>query len=299
MIGEYSADGVPLVEYVWMGDKPVAAIYGSGATSKTYWIVTDAQNTPRRLIDAADASTTVWAWDSTAFGVGVPSVQTVKFNLRFPGQYYDELTKQHYNHNRYYNPALGRYVEPDPIGLEGGLNPYIYANGNPINSVDPNGLDCIGGKCSSSFEQTMYDWWPGYKFGTGLYNSFYEGSYQMRGAELFDGGLSFLGALGRIGYVLEVKNIGNVVKTAEEAVALRNAIKLEYRGPLAKPLGNWHISSYEQLSKIKTSEEIIEGSMRTNKYYTNIIIGNGFFGEVRNTYDNLNRHPTNKDPNKK
>ncbi|WP_201784142.1 hypothetical protein [Acinetobacter sp. Root1280] len=34
------------------------------------------------------------------FGVGLPSVQTVKFNLRFPGQYYDELTKQHYNHNR-------------------------------------------------------------------------------------------------------------------------------------------------------------------------------------------------------
>ncbi|EPF73317.1 RHS repeat-associated core domain-containing protein, partial [Acinetobacter gyllenbergii] len=90
--------------------------------------------------DAADASTTVWAWDSTAFGVGVPSVQTVKFNLRFPGQYYDELTKQHYNHNRYYNPALGRYVEPDPIGLEGGLNPYIYADGNPVDAIDPSGL---------------------------------------------------------------------------------------------------------------------------------------------------------------
>jgi RHS repeat-associated protein len=65
----------------------------------------------------------------------------VKFNLRFPGQYYDEVTKQHYNHNRFYNPVLGRYVEPDPIGLEGGLNPYIYAGANPINGVDPTGLD--------------------------------------------------------------------------------------------------------------------------------------------------------------
>ncbi|WP_446091360.1 RHS repeat-associated core domain-containing protein [Acinetobacter sp. 1124_18A] len=141
LIGEYNADGIPLVEYVWMGDKPVAAIYGSGVTTKTYWIVTDAQNTPRCLIDAADGTTTVWAWDSTAFGVGIPSVQTVKFNLRFPGQYYDELTKQHYNHNRFYNPVLGRYMEPDRIGLEGGLNPYIYAGNDPINYFDRDGLN--------------------------------------------------------------------------------------------------------------------------------------------------------------
>ncbi|WP_436897849.1 RHS repeat-associated core domain-containing protein [Acinetobacter gyllenbergii] len=182
LIGEYSADGVPLVEYVWMGDKPVAAIYGSGATSKTYWIVTDAQNTPRRLIDAADASTTVWAWDSTAFGVGVPSVQTVKFNLRFPGQYYDELTKQHYNHNRYYNPALGRYVEPDPIGLEGGLNPYIYANGNPVSNFDSSGLEFSESLYNFVYNTTYalndgltFGLWTNfnnwYYGGTGIYNS--------------------------------------------------------------------------------------------------------------------------------
>ncbi|MCU4493325.1 hypothetical protein GJV03_03590 [Acinetobacter sp. RIT698] len=140
LIGEYNADGIPQVEYVWMGDKPVAAIYGSGTATKVYWISTDAQNTPRRLISATDGTTTAWAWDSTAFGVGVPSVQTIKFNLRFPGQYYDELTKQHYNHNRFYNPALGRYVEPDRIGLEGGLNPYIYVGGNPVNNYDIEGL---------------------------------------------------------------------------------------------------------------------------------------------------------------
>ena len=65
----------------------------------------------------------------------------MKFNLRFPDQYYDELTKQHYNHNRFYNPALGRYVEPDRIELEGGLNPYIYADGNPVGNVDPSGSE--------------------------------------------------------------------------------------------------------------------------------------------------------------
>ena len=67
----------------------------------------------------------------------------VTFNLRFPGQYYDTENKLFYNLNRYYNPELGRYMEPDPIGLEGGLNVYNYVAGNPVDNVDPSGL-CLG-----------------------------------------------------------------------------------------------------------------------------------------------------------
>lgn len=143
-----------------------------------------------------DSGNPVWQWESTAFGVGKPT-GSVTFNLRFPGQYYDEFTGLHYNLNRYYNPELGRYMEPDPIGLEGGLNPYVYADNNPLSNVDPSGLDCIGGSCSSGFEQGMYDWWPGYKFGTGLYNSYMSGSNQFSFWEGVDGGASFLGSLGK------------------------------------------------------------------------------------------------------
>lgn len=142
LIGEYKSDGTALVEYVWSGDVPIAAIYGQGSATKIYYIVTDAQNTPRRLIDSSN-NAVVWAWDSSAFGVAPPSIETVKFNLRFPGQYYDEITKQHYNLNRYYNPEIGRYMEADPIGLEGGLNPYAYAGSNPVMNVDPSGLEVL------------------------------------------------------------------------------------------------------------------------------------------------------------
>ncbi|WP_436897462.1 RHS repeat-associated core domain-containing protein [Acinetobacter gyllenbergii] len=137
LIGEYDKNGVS-VEYVWLGDKPIAAIYGSGTATKIYYIISDGQNTPRRLVDSANHAV-VWSWDSTAFGLGNPT-GSVTFNLRFPGQYYDVGSNQFYNHNRFYNPELGRYMEPDPIGLEGGLNPYAYAGSNPVMNVDPSGL---------------------------------------------------------------------------------------------------------------------------------------------------------------
>ncbi|WDZ49525.1 RHS repeat protein [Acinetobacter vivianii] len=149
LISEYDKNGL-VVEYVWLGDKPIAAIYGNGAATKIYYIISDGQNTPRRLVDSTNHAV-VWAWDSTAFGLGNPT-GSITFNLRFPGQYYDVGTNQFYNHNRFYNPELGRYMEADPIGLEGGLNPYTYAGSNPVMNTDATGLCpfCLLGAAGAS-----------------------------------------------------------------------------------------------------------------------------------------------------
>ncbi|WP_262880413.1 RHS repeat-associated core domain-containing protein, partial [Pseudomonas paralcaligenes] len=45
----------------------------------------------------------------------------------------------HYNYFRDYDPQTGRYVESDPIGLNGGLNTYAYVISNPLRYVDPKG----------------------------------------------------------------------------------------------------------------------------------------------------------------
>ena len=111
---------------------------------QTYFIHSDHLDTPREV--TSTSGTVVWQWKRTfPFGDNManedPNNQgTFIFNLRFPGQYYDEETLTHYNVNRDYDPGIGRYLQSDPIGLLGGLNTYGYVGGNPVMWVDPEGL---------------------------------------------------------------------------------------------------------------------------------------------------------------
>jgi len=115
----------------------------NAASAQLYYIHSDHLNTPRRVADAT--GTTVWKWNQQEpFGVNMPDenpsgVGAFEFPMRFPGQYADKETNLSYNYFRDYDPAMGRYVESDPIGLRGGLNTYSYVDLNPIKLADPAG----------------------------------------------------------------------------------------------------------------------------------------------------------------
>jgi RHS repeat-associated protein len=80
--------------------------------------------------------------------------------LRFPGQYHDAETDLFQNWNRFYDPAVGRYLEPEPMlghptrltflvaGLSGHSVPpaYGYANNNPVHFTDKDG------RCSTTYD---------------------------------------------------------------------------------------------------------------------------------------------------
>jgi RHS repeat-associated protein len=117
----------------------------ASAEMKLYFIHVDHLNTPRMVAD--EQQRTVWRWDQNEpFGNDAPrenpeSLGRFEFPLRFPGQYYDVESALHYNFFRDYDPLIGRYVEPDPTGLEAGLLLYGYVHGNPLSYIDPLGLD--------------------------------------------------------------------------------------------------------------------------------------------------------------
>jgi len=128
----------------------VANFRVNGKSQTAYYVYTDHLNTPRAVSNQNGA--VVWEWDNTdPFGANVPNQDpgntgnAFELNLRFPGQYYDRETNLHYNLNRDYDPQTGRYVQSDPIGLDGGINTYVYVLGNPVSQTDIFGLNPVAG----------------------------------------------------------------------------------------------------------------------------------------------------------
>ena len=79
------------------------------------------------------------------FGEKTASITGVINPFTYVGEFgvMDEGSGLYFMRNRWYSPALGRFVQQDPIGLAGGTNLYRYSINNPLISMDPNGT-CPG-----------------------------------------------------------------------------------------------------------------------------------------------------------
>ena len=99
---------------------------------------TDHLGTP--LEASNDSGEISWRVTYRAWGsVVVEEVHEIEQPVRFQGQYHEVNTGLNYNRYRYFEPGIGRYQSPDPIGLRGGINAFQYAP-NPVNWIDPFGL---------------------------------------------------------------------------------------------------------------------------------------------------------------
>jgi len=142
-IGEYNASGAVLNEYVF-GPAGRVARLGAGY-GDTQWHHNDHLGTSQALSNTLGK--VVWKGSYEPFGKlseekdpdgdGVPTNNW----QRFPGQSWDWESGTYYNYHRSYDPISGRYTQSDPIGLVGGMNTYGYLGGNPLNSIDPTGLN--------------------------------------------------------------------------------------------------------------------------------------------------------------
>jgi len=148
-LGEYDNAGTSQQQVVWLDDLPVGLIVGAAAASQPlHYIEADALGSPRVVVDA-QRDVVAWAWPlaGEVFGDDAPTEDfdgdgtSLTFNLRFPGQRYDAASGLNYNYFRDYDVGSGRYVESDPIGLDGGISSFGYVGANPLVRSDDFGLD--------------------------------------------------------------------------------------------------------------------------------------------------------------
>lgn len=146
-IGDYDVSGAAKQQAVWFENAPAGLLSGSGSTQFLMYVQADHMGTPRVVIDPS-RNRAIWTWDakSEMFGSSPPSQDpdldgtALVFDMRHPGQRFDSTNGMVYNYFRDYDPSAGRYLQSDPIGLQGGISTYTYAFNSPSTEYDPYGL---------------------------------------------------------------------------------------------------------------------------------------------------------------
>ena len=158
LLGEYDQNGQAIREYITLEGQPVALVSTDPVTvaNTIYYLHTDHLGAVVKATDSAQAL--VWDAERKPFGERSVTTAQIEMPLGFPGQYFDEESGNYYNYFRDYDPSTGRYLQSDPIGLDGGLNTYAYVNGNPLSLVDYYGLEGVY-VCKRPLSGHPNDWW--------------------------------------------------------------------------------------------------------------------------------------------
>jgi len=132
-VGEYEA-----------GSQVARLTYGAGLDDAIHMdragagvhLHADAQGT---IVSASSpAGIELASYEHDAFGALRASSGSLENDLGFTGRVRDTSGLLYYR-ARFYDPEIGRFLNPDPIRFDGGINFYAYANNNPTTLTDPTG----------------------------------------------------------------------------------------------------------------------------------------------------------------
>ena len=137
IIAESQPGGTIMKEYLYAGQVRMAMV--DTTTGTLYYYANNHLGAPILMTDASGM--VAWEAEYRPFGeADVNPHSEIENNFRLPGQYYDQESNLHYNYFRYYQTQTGRYIRPDPIGLNANINLLTYVENNPVNFIDPYGL---------------------------------------------------------------------------------------------------------------------------------------------------------------
>jgi RHS repeat-associated protein len=131
-IAEYDGSGSLVTRTVYGPsiDEPVASVSAAG---KFYYH----QDALGSVIATTNGSGALSA--SYSYGAYGESANVIAGGPRYTGRRFDPETGLYYYRARYYSPTLGRFLQTDPIGYQGGINLYAYVGNDALNSTDPSG----------------------------------------------------------------------------------------------------------------------------------------------------------------
>lgn len=136
-LGDYDSSGVLQNRFVYGSDLDEVLIQVSSGGTKTYC---HADNNGSVIATTNSAGAVVDRYKYGPFGetTSLPGI-----SHGYTGQRYDSESGLYFYKCRYYSPSLGRFLQPDPIGMAGGINQYSYVANSPTLFKDPMGLNMI------------------------------------------------------------------------------------------------------------------------------------------------------------
>ena len=154
VVADLDGSGNLLRTYVWGTGIDNLLSFTDHVSTNTYYAIKDHQNTVIALVD--ETGSVVESYEYSAYGEvldvkdgagnSIVNQQSAIGNrYTFQGREIDWATGLYYFRARWYDPAAGRWLSKDPIGISGGFNLYVFCGNNPVNYVDPFGERWFGG----------------------------------------------------------------------------------------------------------------------------------------------------------